>query len=50
LDRLTQDETRIAEAYVLEVVHGLVNNMRVVMDGEWCTFFDSETLIKLLSL
>ncbi|KAF8261176.1 hypothetical protein EI94DRAFT_1705734 [Lactarius quietus] len=33
LDRLTQDETRMTEAHILEVVHGLMNNMRVVMDG-----------------
>jgi hypothetical protein len=34
LDRLTQDETRITAAQILEVVYGLVQNMRVVMDGE----------------
>ena len=34
LDRLTQDEARTAAAQTLEVVHGLVQNMRVVMDGE----------------
>ena len=34
LDRLTQDETRMTEAHILEVVHGLMNNMKVVMDGE----------------
>ena len=34
LDRLTQDEARITAAQTLEVVHGLVQNMRVVMDGE----------------
>ncbi|KAH9046108.1 hypothetical protein EDB84DRAFT_1467680 [Lactarius hengduanensis] len=33
LDRLTQDEARMMEAQVLEVVHGLMNNMKVVMDG-----------------
>jgi hypothetical protein len=50
LDRLTQDETHMTEAHILEVVHGLMNNMRVVMDGEWSTFVDSEPLIKFLSL
>jgi hypothetical protein len=34
LDRLTQDEVRMTEAHILEVVHGLMNNMKVVMDGE----------------
>ena len=34
LDRLTQDEARMTEAHILEVVHGLLNNMKVVMDGE----------------
>jgi hypothetical protein len=34
LDRLTQDEARQAVAHILKVVHGLVENMKVVMDGE----------------
>ena len=34
LDRLTQDEARMTAAQTLEVVYGLVQNMRVVMDGE----------------
>ena len=34
LDRLTLDEARVTEAHILEVVHGLMNNMKVVMDGE----------------
>ena len=34
LDRLTQDEARITAAQTLEVVYGLVQNMRVVMHGE----------------
>jgi hypothetical protein len=33
LDRLTQDEVRITVAQTLSVVHGLVNNTRVVMGG-----------------
>ena len=33
LDRLTQDEARMTGAQTLEVVHGLVNNMKVVMNG-----------------
>jgi hypothetical protein len=34
LDRLTQDEARTTAAQTLEVVHRLVQNMRVVIDGE----------------
>jgi hypothetical protein len=34
LDRLTQDEARTTAAQTLEVVYGLVQNMRVVVDGE----------------
>jgi hypothetical protein len=38
LDRLTQDEARMTITQTLEVVHGLVNNVKVVMDGE-CTLY-----------
>jgi hypothetical protein len=34
LDRLTLDEARITAAQTLEVVYGLIQNMRVVMDSE----------------
>jgi hypothetical protein len=34
LDRLTQDEARQTVAQVLKVVHGLVENTKVVMVGE----------------
>jgi len=34
LDRLTHDEARTTAGQTLEVVHGLVQNMNVVMDGE----------------
>jgi hypothetical protein len=33
LDRLTQEEARVTVAHTLEVVHGLFENLRVVMDG-----------------
>jgi hypothetical protein len=33
LDRLTQDEARMAAAQTLGAVHGLAGNMRVVMEG-----------------
>jgi hypothetical protein len=43
LDRLTGDEARITAAQTLEVVYGLFQNMRDVVDGEkfdwayaWC--------------
>ena len=34
LDRLTQNEARQTVAQILKVVHGLVENMKVVMSGE----------------
>ena len=34
LDRLTQDEARTTVAQTLEVIHRLVRNMSIVMDGE----------------
>ena len=34
LDQLTVDEARITAAQTLEVVYGLVSNMKVVMAGE----------------
>jgi hypothetical protein len=36
LDRLTEAESRMTVAQTLQVVHGLVNNMKVVMDGAQC--------------
>jgi hypothetical protein len=33
LDRLTQDEARTAAAQTLDVVYGLIQNMKMVMDG-----------------
>jgi hypothetical protein len=34
LDRLTLDEARTTAAQTLEVIYGLIQNMRVVIDGE----------------
>ena len=34
LDRLTRDEASTAAAQTLQVIHGLVQGIRVVMDGE----------------
>jgi hypothetical protein len=33
LDRLTQDEARMTVVQTLGVVHGLMGNMKVVMEG-----------------
>ena len=33
LDRLTQDEARIGVAETLSVVHGLVGNVKEIMEG-----------------
>ena len=35
LDRLTQEEARFSATHILEVVHGLFDNLRVVMEGVW---------------
>jgi hypothetical protein len=37
LDRLTQEEARMMEAHILEVVHGLMHNTKVLMDGKRST-------------
>ena len=34
LDRLTHDEARTTATQTLDVVHGLIQNIRVVMNGE----------------
>jgi hypothetical protein len=34
LDRLTQNEAKLTGAQILKVVHGLVGNMKEVMNGE----------------
>ena len=36
LDRLTQEEARITVAQTLGVVHGLVGNVRIIMEGGQC--------------
>ena len=33
LDRLTQEEAQMTVAQTLEIVHGLVNNVKLVMEG-----------------
>ena len=36
LDRLTEEEARMTVAQTLGVVHGLVGNVKVVMEGAQC--------------
>ena len=33
IDRLTQEEARMAVTQTLNIVHGLVDNVRIVMEG-----------------
>ena len=35
LDRLNHEEARMTAAQTLEIVYGLVKNMKVVIDGAW---------------
>ena len=44
LDRLTDDEARATAAQTLEVVYRLVQNMRLVMNGELIPLHPSFTL------
>src|SRR6266850_1979498 len=44
LDRLTQDEARMTIAQTLGVVHGLMINMRVVIDGARFSLISAECL------
>jgi hypothetical protein len=34
LDRLTLDEARTIAAWILEIIHGLVQDMKVIIKGE----------------
>ena len=43
LDRLTQDEARMTVAQTLGVVHGLVGNIKVVLEGAECLNNCSQT-------
>ena len=44
LDRLTREEARMTVAQTMAIVHGLLNNMKVVMDGEWGCLVNSNRL------
>ena len=50
LNRLTDDEARTTAAQTLEVVYGLVQNIRVVMDGEQTDYTCSLLTVEHLSL
>ena len=51
LDRLTQDEARMTVAQTLGVVHGLVGNMKVVMEGaEWSYDSSQNGFLKICSV
>jgi len=49
LDRLTQAEARQTVAEILKVVHGLVENMKVVMDGEQIHQIVTRWVLKIFS-
>ena len=49
LDRLNQAEAQTTAAQILEVVHVLVQGMRVVMDGEQTTRLVIRRLLSALS-
>ena len=50
LDRLTQDEALATAAQTLEVVHSLIHNMKVVMNGERSYLAKLKHLIRLFPL
>lgn len=50
LDRLTLDEARTTAAQTLEVVYGLVQNMKLVMDGEQTHSTCNQLAVKISSL
>ena len=45
LDRLTLDEARTTAAQTLEVVYGLFQNMKVVLDGKRIHYFGGRSLL-----
>ena len=50
LDRLTQEEARVTVAQTLEVVYGLMNTVKVVMDGTQallCRFSANFTILRV---
>ena len=49
LDRLTQDEARMTVTQTLGVVHGLVGNMKVVMEGAECLHDSLQIILRVYS-
>jgi hypothetical protein len=47
LNRLTQDEARMTVAQTLGVVHALVGNMKVVMEGAECLHNYSQKFLRI---
>ena len=45
LDRLTQDEARMTVAQTLGVVHGLMGNIKVVMEGAQLSYYCSQIFV-----
>ena len=45
LDRLTQDEAKMTVAQTLGVVHGLMGNIKVVMEGEQLLYDCSPVIV-----
>jgi hypothetical protein len=45
LDRLTQDEARMTVAQTLGVVHGLMGNVKVVMEGAQLLYDCSQIVV-----
>jgi hypothetical protein len=50
LDRLTQEDARMTAAQTFAVVHSLLDNMKVVMDGESSCLANFKHLMGLLSV
>jgi len=46
LDRLTMEESRMTAVQTMEVVHGLFNNMKEVMDGMY--IFQQRAVVRCL--
>ena len=47
LDRLTQDEARMTVAQTLSVVHGLMGNVKVAMEGTQLIYDISQIFVKV---
>jgi hypothetical protein len=50
LDRLTKEEARMTVAQTFGVVHGLVSNVRIVMEGRKCPHVVAGILLEAYSI